>query len=136
MRILRSSLNISTRSRFEVIDITSMIENWLRESNVGNGLLLVYTPHTTAALAINEYESGLRQDILEMLKSLTKPDAHWRHNLIDNNAHAHLANVIVGGDKIVPVENGKLTLGTWQRLLFIELDGPRRREVRLVYVGE
>jgi len=113
-----------------------MIENWLRESNVGNGLLLVYTPHTTAALAINEYESGLRQDILEMLKSLTKPDAHWRHNLIDNNAHAHLANVIVGGDKIVPVENGKLTLGTWQRLLFIELDGPRRREVRLVYVGE
>ncbi|MEM1938981.1 MAG: secondary thiamine-phosphate synthase enzyme YjbQ [Acidilobaceae archaeon] len=136
MRILRSSLNISTRSRFEVIDITSMIENWLRESNVGNGLLLVYTPHTTAALAINEYESGLRQDILEMLKSLTKPDAHWRHNLIDNNAHAHLANIIVGGDKIVPVENGKLTLGTWQRLLFIELDGPRRREVRLVYVGE
>jgi len=136
LRILRSSLNISTRSRFEVIDITSMIENWLRESNVGNGLLLVYTPHTTAALAINEYESGLRQDILEMLKSLTKPDAHWRHNLIDNNAHAHLANVIVGGDKIVPVENGKLTLGTWQRLLFIELDGPRRREVRLVYVGE
>lgn len=136
MRILRSSLNISTRSRFEVIDISSMIENWLRESNVGNGLLLVYTPHTTAALAINEYESGLRQDILEMLKSLTKPDAHWRHNLIDNNAHAHLANVIVGGDKIVPVENGKLTLGTWQRLLFIELDGPRRREVRLVYVGE
>jgi secondary thiamine-phosphate synthase enzyme len=129
-------LEARSRSRFDIVDVTGEVERWLAQIKAGNGVLVVYTPHTTAALAINEREEGLLEDIVELLKELTKPEGRWKHNLVDDNAHAHLGNVIVGGDKVIPVSDGRLALGTWQRLLLLELDGPRVRRINLVYVGE
>jgi len=136
VRVVQGMLEARSRSRFDIVDVTGEVERWLAQIKAGNGVLVVYTPHTTAALAINEREEGLLEDIVELLKELTKPEGRWKHNLVDDNAHAHLGNVIVGGDKVIPVSDGKLALGTWQRLLLLELDGPRVRRINLVYVGE
>lgn len=136
MRVVQGMLEARSRSRFDIVDVTGEVERWLAQIKAGNGVLVVYTPHTTAALAINEREEGLLEDIVELLKELTKPEGRWKHNLVDDNAHAHLGNVIVGGDKIIPVSGGRLALGTWQRILLLELDGPRVRRINLVYVGE
>lgn len=136
MRVVQGMLEARSRSRFDIVDVTGEVEKWLAQIKAGNGVLVVYTPHTTAALAINEREEGLLDDIVELLKELTKPEGRWKHNLVDDNAHAHLGNVIVGGDKVIPVSDGRLALGTWQRLLLLELDGPRVRRINLVYVGE
>ncbi|MCC6044328.1 MAG: secondary thiamine-phosphate synthase enzyme YjbQ [Desulfurococcaceae archaeon] len=136
MRVVQGMLEARSRSRFDIVDVTGEVEKWLAQIKAGNGVLVVYTPHTTAALAINEREEGLLDDIVELLKELTKPERRWKHNLVDDNAHAHLGNVIVGGDKVIPVSDGRLALGTWQRLLLLELDGPRVRRINLVYVGE
>jgi len=136
VRVVQGMLEARSRSRFDIVDVTGEVEKWLAQIKAGNGVLVVYTPHTTAALAINEREEGLLDDIVELLKELTKPERRWKHNLVDDNAHAHLGNVIVGGDKVIPVSDGRLALGTWQRLLLLELDGPRVRRINLVYVGE
>jgi secondary thiamine-phosphate synthase enzyme len=136
VRVVQGVLEARSRSRFDIVDVTGEVERWLAQIKAGNGVLVVYTPHTTAALAINEREEGLLEDIVELLKELTKPERRWKHNLVDDNAHAHLGNVIVGGDKVIPVSDGRLALGTWQRLLLLELDGPRVRRINLVYVGE
>ncbi len=118
-------IEIATKQRIEVVDITRDVENLVS----GSGLALVYTPHTTTAIIINEGESGLIEDILDLLSRLVPTGAGYKHDRIDNNADAHLRAVLLGNSVVVPVENGKLMLGTWQRILFIELDGPRRRRV-------
>jgi secondary thiamine-phosphate synthase enzyme len=136
MRIVQGVVEARSRSRFDIVDVTGEVVRWLTQVKARNGVLVAYTPHTTAALAINENEEGLLEDIVEFLKELTKPERRWKHNIVDDNAHAHLGNVVVGGDKVIPVSNGNLTLGTWQKLLLIEMDGPRVRRINLVYVGE
>ncbi len=136
MKVEHGSIEVSTSERFEIVDITREVVGWLRSIKASNGVLTVFVPHTTATVAVNERESGLLQDILDLLKSLTNPGGPWRHNRIDNNAHAHLSNVLVGHSACIPVRDGRLLLGTWQSILFIELDGPRRRRVLLTYIGE
>lgn len=134
--VVHGVIRVETSSRFEVVDITGRVSEWLRSVGGRSGVLTAFVPHTTAAIAVNEAEPGLMEDIIELLRGLTRPGAPWRHNRIDNNAHAHLGNVIVGHSAVVPVRDGSLDLGTWQRILFIEMDGPRRRRVRLVFTGE
>ena len=135
-RVLHGAVSVETRRRFETIDITGRVAEWLGRMGAWSGVLTVFVPHTTAAVAVNEAEPGLMEDILELLRELTRPGAAWRHNRIDNNAHAHLGNVLVGHSATIPVIDGELALGTWQRIMFIEMDGPRRRRVRLVFTGE
>lgn len=119
-------IKIRTKSRIEIIDITRDVENLV--DNVEEGIALIYTPHTTTAIIVNEAESGLLEDILDTIQRLVPP-AEYKHNRIDNNADAHLRATILGNSAIVPLTNGKLDLGTWQRILFVELDGPRTRKV-------
>ncbi|HNR58423.1 MAG TPA: secondary thiamine-phosphate synthase enzyme YjbQ, partial [Methanothrix sp.] len=85
--------------------------------------------HTTTGIIINEAESGLVADLLRRLASLAPPRNGYLHDRIDDNAHAHLQAVLLGNSRTIPVEEGCLALGTWQRVLFVELDGPRRRSV-------
>ncbi len=136
MRFMHGRIPVETASRFQTINVTSKIANWLKEINAHNGILVVYSPHTTATVTVNEAESGLMDDILEVLKQLTYYGKQWKHNRIDNNAHAHLGSILVGNSIIIPVVEGRMELGTWQQVLFIEMDGPRRRTLRLYYLGE
>ncbi len=118
-------IEVTTRQRVEVVDITQEVQRVVS----GDGLALVYTPHTTTAVVINEAEGGLLEDIIETLSKLVPSNAGYKHDRIDNNADAHIKATLLGNAVVIPVENGRLALGTWQRILFIELDGPRRRSV-------
>lgn len=119
-------LSIKTSRRVEIIDITGLVERSLEKDS---DLAVIYSPHTTTAIVINEAESGLLEDILDFMERLIPYGKGYRHDRIDSNADAHLKASILGNSVVVPVENGKLMLGTWQRILFIEFDGPRSRRV-------
>ncbi|AIG99040.1 MULTISPECIES: secondary thiamine-phosphate synthase enzyme YjbQ [Archaeoglobus] len=119
-------LTLKTAKRVEIIDITDQVERCVESRD---GLVLVYTPHTTTALVINEGERGLLEDILEFMEKLVPYGKGYKHDRIDSNADAHLKATLLGNSVVVPVESGKLALGTWQRILFLEFDGPRTRRV-------
>jgi len=127
-------LEIKTEKAAEVIDITRQVNEAVKESGVQDGICLVYSLHTTTGIVINEAESGLVEDLLARLASLPPPGEGYLHDRIDENAHAHLQAVLLGSSQAIPIEEGCLVMGTWQRVLFVELDGPRRRNVLLKIV--
>lgn len=133
VKVVSKTVVVKTSKRVEVIDITDSVEEFIASVN-GSGLLLVRVPHTTAAITVNEAEPGLLEDIVEVLLKIAPIEYPWKHNRIDNNAHAHIASSLIGDSRIIPVVNGRLELGTWQRVLLVELDGPRSRRVLLYYL--
>ncbi|AEH24138.1 secondary thiamine-phosphate synthase enzyme YjbQ [Pyrococcus yayanosii] len=122
-------ISFRTSREVEIIDITGKVADIVKRSGVGSGIALVFTKHTTTAVIINENEPGLLGDLEELLSRLVPRGAGYRHDRIDDNAHSHLRGILLGPSVAVPVEEGRLLLGTWQRILFVELDGPRNREV-------
>ncbi len=137
MKVFFKEFTISTSERFQVINITSYVEEAVKESGIRNGICLVFVPHATAAIIANEYEPNIVSDYIELIRQVFKPDYEWRHNRIDNNAHAHLASAVIGPSRIFPVREGRIVRGTWQEILLVELDGPRpRRRVIVEVMGE
>jgi secondary thiamine-phosphate synthase enzyme len=124
-------LKIKTSKRIELIDITSEVREDVRKNEIHEGICLISTRHTTAGIIINENESGLKEDILDLLSKLVPTGAGYRHDRIDNNADSHLRAVLLGASEALPVSEGKLELGTWQRIFFAEMDGPRNRTVNI-----
>ena len=122
-------IEIDTRERVEIIDITSSTEEFVRKSGIENGICLVYTLHTTTGLTVNEAERGLIKDMCRLMSSLIPEGAGYLHDKIDSNAHAHLQALLLGNSVTIPVDAGRPILGTWQTILFIELDGQRRRRL-------
>ncbi len=138
MKVHTRVIQLSTSKRFELIDITHEVERIVEESGVKNGIVLVFAPHATAAIIANEHESGLIEDILTKIKELTEPGStKWRHNIIDDNAHAHIGSALIGADKAFPIIDGRLVRGTWQNIFLVEMDGPRaRRHIVVTVMGE
>jgi len=138
LKVYYKEIRISTHSRFELIDITHEVEQIVEESGVRNGMCLVFAPHATAAIIANEHESGLISDILTKIKELTEPgSSKWKHNIIDDNAHAHIGSALIGADRVFPVINGRLVRGTWQNIFVVEMDGPRSlRHIIVMVMGE
>ncbi|MFA4640221.1 secondary thiamine-phosphate synthase enzyme YjbQ [Pyrococcus kukulkanii] len=122
-------VRVTTSKEVEIIDITEKVREIVRKSGVEDGIVVVFTRHTTAGIIINENESGLISDLEKTLEKLIPKGAGYSHDRIDNNAHSHLRAIILGSSVVIPVENGRLALGTWQSVLFVELDGPRTREI-------
>ena len=123
-------LKVRSRFREEMIDITEEIEKFVREEELRNGFVVLYVPHTTAGLVINEgFDPDVSRDLIEMLKRLIPKDGNYRH--AEGNSDAHIKSAILGESKIIPVKDGRLLLGTWQRVFFFEGDGPRNRRVIL-----
>lgn len=118
-------ITVKTAKRVEIIDITDEVKKCIE----GGDLAVVYTPHTTTSVVINEGESGLLEDILEFMEKLVPFGKGYKHDRIDSNADAHLKATILGNSAVIPIENGRLALGTWQKILFVEFDGPRTRRV-------
>jgi secondary thiamine-phosphate synthase enzyme len=123
-------IEVKTNKRIELIDIT---ENAQRMVDTNSGVLLAFVTHTTAGIYVNENESGLKEDVLNILNRLV-PQQSYSHNRIDNNADSHLKAILVGNSVAIPIEEGRLHLGTWQRLFFCEFDGPRRRKVHVTVI--
>ena len=118
---------LETHSRFEMIDITATVQKAVRDEGIKTGICLVYTPHTTAAITINENaDPDVSRDILAALERVVPLSANYRH--VEGNSAAHVKSSLVGASELVIIENGRLVLGTWQAVFFCEFDGPRTRK--------
>ena len=129
-------IDIDTREQAEIIDITTSVERELTNSTVQSGICLIYTLHTTTGIAVNEAEGGLMQDIMGLMDTLVPQGVGYKHDRSDGNAHAHLRSMLIGNSAVIPIEKRKLVLGTWQRILFIEQDGPRHRRVYVKAISD
>ncbi len=126
---------VATRNRVEFADITGKIENCVSESGVRDGLCVVFTSHTTAAILINENaDPSLHKDFDNFLKRLAPRDEKYFHN--DGNCDAHLKSAVIGPSKTLLIEDGRLALGTWQGIFLCEFDGPRRRQILVKIVAD
>jgi len=111
----------------DVVDLTQHVE--VAVEGVKEGLANVFAPHATGVLIIGENEPGINKDYLRLMEKLAPEQGGWHHDKIDDNAHAHLRSALFGASLTIPVRDGKLALGTWQRIMFLEFDGPRHRRV-------
>jgi len=128
-------LSVKTSARTELIDITSKIARLVEESGVSEGRCMLYVPHTTAAVTINESaDPSVKDDILMVLNQIVPWDANYRHG--EGNSPAHVKSTLVGASETVAIENGSLVLGTWQGIFFCEFDGPRTRKVHVRITDE
>ena len=119
---------VQTNSSKEVIDLSPKINLLIKKARFKKGLIHLFVAHTTCALTTADLDPGTDQDLLEALAKMF-PQGHWRHP--HNPAHVgdHIMSSLVGASLTVPVEEGKLVLGTWQRVVLVELSGPRKREI-------
>ena len=121
-------ISLKTLSRVEMIDITASVQEAVRDEGVQSGVCLVYTPHTTAAITINENaDPDVQRDMIAALDRAVPLSANYRH--AEGNSAAHVKSSLVGASELVIIENGHLVLGTWQSVSFCECDGPRTRKV-------
>ena len=126
-------LTFKTHDKIELIDITERVEEIVEKSNVSDGICVIHAPHATAAIILNENEPGLLSDIKSYIfDEFFSRD--YAHNQIDNNGAAHLASVVIGSTKVIPIKDGRLLRGTWQDILFVELDGPRSLRRVVVWI--
>ncbi|MCX7592276.1 MAG: secondary thiamine-phosphate synthase enzyme YjbQ [Fischerella sp.] len=146
MPIINKFIEFETKQGIDVYNITSQIETLISSISIQNGQVLVFSRHTTTALAINEYEERLLEDIKVFLEKLVPAsncylhnDLHFRQNIPPDepmNAHSHLMAMMLNNSEVIPIVDGKLGLGTYQSVLFFELDGPRQRTVFCQISGE
>jgi secondary thiamine-phosphate synthase enzyme len=122
-------LKVHTTKKYEVLDITRQVADAVSAARITDGLCCVFVPHATAAVVINENDDmQIGLDLLDALDKLV-PEGGWRHDKIDSNGAAHLKAAMLGPSETIPILNGRLALGTWQAVMFVELDGPRERKV-------
>ncbi|RLI03799.1 YjbQ family protein [Candidatus Bathyarchaeota archaeon] len=136
MEVFSQEFSVSTRKQIEIIDVTRGVENAVASSGIKEGLCIIHTPHATAAIIVNEGEEGLIYDITKKIEALFPVAEEYRHNRVDDNAHAHLASAFLGSSKVFPIKNSRILRGTWQNILLVELDGPRTRRIVVTVVGE
>ena len=126
-------ISLQTHSSVELIDITTAVQKAAGEEKIEKGICLVYTPHTTAAITINENaDPDVPRDILAALDRAVPPSANYRHT--EGNSAAHVKSSLVGVSELVIIENGRLILGTWQSIFFCEFDGPRTRKFIIKFI--
>src|SRR5579884_685263 len=124
------TLNIATGQKRQVIDITKQVEAELQS---GQGLVNIFVKHTTAAITLADLDPGTDADILDAISAMT-PRRKWRHPHDPSHFPDHLWSAILGPSQTVPYNGGQLQLGSWQRLILVELDGPRQRQLELTFV--
>lgn len=136
MKVWTKEITFPTSKEIELVNITSKVEKILEESEVKEGICILFAPHATGMLIINEDEPGLKEDILQSLQRIIPKKANYRHDEIDDNAFSHILSALIGTEKVIPIKNGRLQLGTWQEIFFVETDGPReRRRVLITIIG-
>ncbi len=129
------SLSISTSRQTEFLDITGKVEKIISESQVSEGLALVYCPHTTAGITINEgADPSVQEDILKILNQVVPFKGPYRHG--EGNSPAHIKASLIGSSVSIIIENKRLILGQWQSLFFCEFDGPRTRKIFIKIISQ
>ena len=127
-------LSVKTGARTELVDVTHEINQAVQNSGIQEGLCMVYVPHTTAGITINESaDPSVNSDILMILNEVIPWQAKYRH--LEGNSAAHIKASLVGASELIAIENGSLVLGTWQGIFFCEFDGPRTRQLHVRFLG-
>ena len=135
--VVNKVLTLKSSERRQLIDLTSDVTRFVRNSNVKDGICIISVPHATAAIIANEHETGLLDDLLLKIEGLFPESARYSHNAIDDNADAHLASAFLGHARTFPIIDREVIRGTWQNIFFVELDGPRsRRDIVLQAIGD
>jgi secondary thiamine-phosphate synthase enzyme len=125
---MMQTLRIRSSQRVELIDVTHEVTEVVRGSGIAEGFCLVYVPHTTAAVTINENaDPSVVRDVIRKLSELVPKDDAYAHS--EGNSDAHVKSTLVGCSTVIPVQGGRLVLGTWQAVYFCEFDGPRQRQL-------
>ena len=126
---------VKTSARTQMIDITAEVRKAVKDSGIRNGLVHVYSMHTTAAVTINENaDPSVEADILNTINKVIPWDDHFKH--MEGNSAAHIKVSLFGPSELIPLENGSLVLGTWQGIFFCEFDGPRNRRVNVKIIPD
>ena len=126
---MQDRFRITTKKSQEVLDITRHVTGIVARSGTREGICTVFVRHATAAIIINENaDPGFRQDVVTALDRLFPPGV-WEHDKVDDNGAAHLKAAILGPSEAVPIQEGRLLLGSWQGIALVECDGPREREI-------
>ncbi len=144
--VRRLRFEVRTERAPQFVDVTDEVARQVRTCGIREGLALVFCRHTTAAIRINENEPLLVSDMEDFLKRIAPRDLYYRHNdfavrthnMTEDecpNAHAHCQHLLLGASEAVPIEDGEVTLGRWQRIFLVELDRPRMREVAVQVFG-
>jgi secondary thiamine-phosphate synthase enzyme len=135
------TLVVNTEQRIELVDLTNHVMEFVRRFNMREGLVSLWSMHTTCSLFINEFQVALLTDIKRFLEEMVARDADWMHNNPEHsdcdrmNADSHLRALLLGHNLTLQVSGGEVVLGQWQRILMAELDGPRARSLRIQIFG-
>jgi len=142
MRSINDTVLVETRSKQQLLDLTSSLKQAVVKAGIQNGVVGVYSQHTTASVFVSECQSALSHDIMEFLGTVVEDSYPYRHNSPEysdcdrKNAASHLRALLLGQSVLVPVVDGKPVLGQFQSILFAEFDGPRQRALRVQVLGE
>lgn len=139
-------ISLKTNEQFEIKDITKDVQEAVKSSGIQDGMVVVFSPHTTAGVKLNHYEPLLLQDLLRALYRLFPQDVNYNHDLFElrqktdpdqrSNGHAHVKSFFLETSQTIPIQSGNLMLGDRQSVLFVECDGSRDREVMLIFTGD
>jgi len=120
-------IHIKTKSQTELIDITEHVQHFIKSNQIESGICMVYVPHTTAAITINENaDPSVKSDVLMVINDIIPWKKAYKH--LEGNSPAHIKSILFGASELIPVVDKKMTLGTWQGIFFCEFDGPRNRK--------
>lgn len=137
MKFVTEYLWFNTKKKMEFINITQEVEAALNKSKISEGFILVSAMHITAGVYVNDAESGLIEDIKEWLQKLAPEGPDYRHHRTGEvNGDAHLKNLLIGHEVIIPVTKGRLDFGPWQQVYYAEFDGKRQKRVIIKIMGE
>jgi secondary thiamine-phosphate synthase enzyme len=149
MKHLFENHDFATERGSQLIDVTGDVVSAVERADVENGMALVYSPHTTCAVLINEHESGFMDDFADLLAELAPSERYYRHDDLEirtegieadtaefPNGHSHLRGGLLASSQTIPIVDGKLMLGTWQHIFFCELDRARPRKLFIQVIGE
>jgi secondary thiamine-phosphate synthase enzyme len=139
MTVVTSSIKLETRGNADVLDITQSVEEAVVQSGVHNGIVTIFCPSSTSALTTIEYESGCINDLQRLFDEIIAPDRNYAHDARwhDGNGHSHIRASLLGASLTVPFVASKLTLGTWQQIIYVDFDTRhRRREIIVQILGD
>jgi len=136
MKIFTDYLTMNTKERKILVPITEKVEAFMKQSGINEGFILVSAMHITAGIIVNDYESGLWEDIMEWLERVAPEGDYKHHQTGEDNGDAHLKRIVVHHQVIIPVTAGRLDLGPWEQIFYAEFDGMRKKRIILKAMGE
>ncbi|GBC75724.1 hypothetical protein HRbin06_01046 [archaeon HR06] len=139
MKIVTKELSLETKGESHIIDITEEVKREVKATGLKDGIVCIFVPGSTGAITTMEYEPGLLKDLPKILERIAPKDIYYEHEKMwqDGNGHSHVRASLIGPSLTVPFVKGNLTLGTWQQIVFLELDiRPRNRRIIMQIIGE